>query len=382
MLMDCTQPEIMRTKDCERHGAGKMHFNFAQQYDNSFMKATQGNKECSVALRSQQQRRKPRVLFTQRQVNELEERFKRQRYVTASEREELANRLGLSATQVKIWFQNRRYKCKRLAQDRTLQLSQLPFTPSQMIHLIARAEVTCVNREDGAYTIGCSSSFFFCSNGIVHMSTCQNGLFYDVDRRTCDHKFRVRACGGHPEVQREPVTRPPLLVPTYAPVAMKSYAKIGGYGRVADLSQSCKEKANGAHPLGSCNQQYVYCVDGVAQLAECAAGEVFGDDGKCVPVKNNPECSVSLSGASATDCSSRPDGYYASRCSTDFLYCNGGIAQPMKCPSSLVFNEVKGYCDYPEDCELDNALKSHSEQDAHSSNVQRQYSADSSKSVS
>ncbi|KAK5981299.1 Homeobox domain-containing protein, partial [Trichostrongylus colubriformis] len=30
---------------------------------------------------------------------------------------------------VKIWFQNRRYKCKRLAQDRTLQLSQLPFTP-------------------------------------------------------------------------------------------------------------------------------------------------------------------------------------------------------------------------------------------------------------
>ncbi|KAK6060655.1 chitin binding Peritrophin-A domain protein [Cooperia oncophora] len=48
----------------------------------------------------------------------------------------------------------------------------------------ARAEVTCSNRNDGAYTIGCSSSFFFCSNGIIHMSTCQNGLFYDVDRRT------------------------------------------------------------------------------------------------------------------------------------------------------------------------------------------------------
>uniref|UniRef100_A0A7I4Z6C2 Homeobox domain-containing protein n=1 Tax=Haemonchus contortus TaxID=6289 RepID=A0A7I4Z6C2_HAECO len=110
-----------------------MQYQFAagaqMAYFNSFMKATQTNKDCSVALRSQQQRRKPRVLFTQRQVNELEERFKRQRYVTAGEREELANRLGLSATQVKIWFQNRRYKCKRLAQDRTLQLSQLPFTP-------------------------------------------------------------------------------------------------------------------------------------------------------------------------------------------------------------------------------------------------------------
>ncbi|RCN46137.1 homeobox domain protein [Ancylostoma caninum] len=93
------------------------------------MRTAQNNKDCSITLRSQQHRRKPRVLFTQRQVNELEERFKKQRYVTASEREELANTLGLSATQVKIWFQNRRYKCKRLAQDRTLQLSQLPFNP-------------------------------------------------------------------------------------------------------------------------------------------------------------------------------------------------------------------------------------------------------------
>ncbi|CAP25762.2 Protein CBR-CEH-28 [Caenorhabditis briggsae] len=62
-------------------------------------------------------------------VNELEERFKKQRYVTATEREELAQCLGLTATQVKIWFQNRRYKCKRLAQDRTLQLTQIPFNP-------------------------------------------------------------------------------------------------------------------------------------------------------------------------------------------------------------------------------------------------------------
>ncbi|CAB3400336.1 unnamed protein product [Caenorhabditis bovis] len=82
-----------------------------------------------INLRSQQHKRKPRVLFTQNQVNELEDRFKKQRYVTASEREELARNLGLTATQVKIWFQNRRYKCKRLAQDRTLQLSQMPFNP-------------------------------------------------------------------------------------------------------------------------------------------------------------------------------------------------------------------------------------------------------------
>uniref|UniRef100_A0A8C4Q6I1 Homeobox domain-containing protein n=1 Tax=Eptatretus burgeri TaxID=7764 RepID=A0A8C4Q6I1_EPTBU len=58
-------------------------------------------------------RRKPRVLFSQLQVLELERRFSQQRYITAQERDLLANQLQLTSTQVKIWFQNRRYKCKR-----------------------------------------------------------------------------------------------------------------------------------------------------------------------------------------------------------------------------------------------------------------------------
>ncbi|XP_058803793.1 homeobox protein Nkx-2.5-like [Phymastichus coffea] len=58
-------------------------------------------------------KRKPRVLFSQTQVYELEQRFKQQRYLSAPERELLAQALKLSSTQVKIWFQNRRYKSKR-----------------------------------------------------------------------------------------------------------------------------------------------------------------------------------------------------------------------------------------------------------------------------
>ncbi|ROT85634.1 NK2-3/5 transcription factor [Penaeus vannamei] len=46
----------------------------------------------------------------QAQVYELERRFKQQRYLSAPEREHLAGLLKLTSTQVKIWFQNRRYK--------------------------------------------------------------------------------------------------------------------------------------------------------------------------------------------------------------------------------------------------------------------------------
>ncbi|XP_042526007.1 homeobox protein Nkx-2.5 [Dipodomys spectabilis] len=74
-------------------------------------------------------RRRPRVLFSQTQVLELERRFKQQRYLSAPERDQLAGALQLTSTQVKIWFQNRRYKCKRQRQDQTLELAGFPPPP-------------------------------------------------------------------------------------------------------------------------------------------------------------------------------------------------------------------------------------------------------------
>ncbi|NWV75806.1 NKX23 protein, partial [Dasyornis broadbenti] len=49
----------------------------------------------------QRSRRKPRVLFSQAQVFELERRFKQQRYLSAPEREHLASSLKLTSTQDK-----------------------------------------------------------------------------------------------------------------------------------------------------------------------------------------------------------------------------------------------------------------------------------------
>lgn len=77
----------------------------------------------SLVLSQKHKKRRPRALFSHAQVYELERRFAVQKYLTAHEREQLASMLHLTETQVKIWFQNRRYKSKRQ------QLEQARLSP-------------------------------------------------------------------------------------------------------------------------------------------------------------------------------------------------------------------------------------------------------------
>ncbi|CAH8832981.1 unnamed protein product [Trichobilharzia szidati] len=84
-------------------------------------------------FRGLSQRRKRRVLFTQAQVYELERRFKQQKYLSAPEREHLSQLINLTPTQVKIWFQNHRYKCKRAQKDKEASsISDHHSTPNTM----------------------------------------------------------------------------------------------------------------------------------------------------------------------------------------------------------------------------------------------------------
>uniref|UniRef100_T1GK72 Homeobox domain-containing protein n=1 Tax=Megaselia scalaris TaxID=36166 RepID=T1GK72_MEGSC len=51
--------------------------------------------------------RKARTAFTDNQLQTLEKSFERQKYLSVQDRMELANKLNLSDTQVKTWYQNR-----------------------------------------------------------------------------------------------------------------------------------------------------------------------------------------------------------------------------------------------------------------------------------
>ncbi|KAK6174319.1 hypothetical protein SNE40_017624 [Patella caerulea] len=76
-----------------------------------------GSPDPSLMFHPYRKPKRIRTAFSPTQLLKLEDAFEKNHYVVGQERKDLATKLGLTETQVKVWFQNRRTKCKRVKSE-------------------------------------------------------------------------------------------------------------------------------------------------------------------------------------------------------------------------------------------------------------------------
>ena len=140
-------------------------------------------------------KRKRRVLFSKAQTYELERRFRQQRYLSAPEREHLANIIHLTPTQVKIWFQNHRYKTKRARHEKNvqdLQHQSLPPARRVAVPVLVRNGRTCMASNAAAsnsYMAGADKSasgvqaheFSALTNSAAAAAACMSAISFNMN---------------------------------------------------------------------------------------------------------------------------------------------------------------------------------------------------------
>uniref|UniRef100_A0A182SKG0 Homeobox domain-containing protein n=1 Tax=Anopheles maculatus TaxID=74869 RepID=A0A182SKG0_9DIPT len=197
--------------------------------------------------RKQNRERKPRQAYSAMQLERLEDEFQRNIYLNVNKRFELAQCLGLTETQIKTWFQNRRTKFKKQQDSRNKReqrqqaqlIAQWLFQPQQLGSIPLEGQFQSMPRLP--CTLPVHRSSLALAQSALHstlLAAPYHNLLPPPAPLTTQQQHRALEKG--PRITAHPVYTGPNVFPTSAPFTTCSAVPLAAPGKKEPSERTAK----------------------------------------------------------------------------------------------------------------------------------------------